>query len=276
MQEALAEPVASLTALSGGCVADVRLATLASGRRVVVKAGTPSARLDLEGAMLRDLARTPCPVPRVLACERDLLIMEHVEHDGRLGPEGQRHAAEILAALHAHSSETYGYPYDTLIGSLHQPNPPSEDWSAFFADYRLRSMARLAHEVGHLPTRTLDRIDRLCAGPLRELIGPPAPPGLIHGDIWSGNVLAHAGTVAALIDPAIYFADPEIELAFIRLFGTFGDAFFDRYHELQPIREGFFEIRSDLYNLYPLLVHTRLFAGSYAHAVERTLDRLGV
>ncbi len=276
IHEALAQHIVSLTPLSGGCVADVRLARLASGERVVLKIGTPSSRLDIEGAMLRDLAATPCPVPRVIACEPDLLIMAYVEHDGRLGAPGQRHAAEILAALHATTNETFGYPYDTLIASLPQPNTPSDDWVRFFADHRLRFMADLAHQAGHLSTRTRDRIERLADGPLRELIGTHAPPGLIHGDIWSGNVLAHAGSIAAFIDPAVSFADPEVELAFIRLFGTFDDVFFDRYDELRPIREGFFEVRADLYNLYPLLVHTRLFASGYARSVERILDRLGV
>ncbi|MBT6883000.1 MAG: fructosamine kinase, partial [Rhodospirillaceae bacterium] len=31
----------------------------------------------------------------------------------------------------------------------------------------------------------------------------------------------------------------------------------------------------DLYNLYPLLVHVRLFGGSYVSAVEKTLKQFG-
>ena len=75
--------------------------------------------------------------------------------------------------------------------------------------------------------------------------------------------------------PAIYFADAEIELAFATLFNTFGDSFFARYSERRPLRPGFFEERRDLYNLYPLLVHVRLFGGGYVGAVERILDRFG-
>ena len=54
----------------------------------------------------------------------------------------------------------------------------------------------------------------------------------------------------------------------------FGEAFFRRYGEIRPIRPGFFELRRDLYNLYPLLVHVRLFGGSYVGSVERTVRRL--
>ena len=98
---------------------------------------------------------------------------------------------------------------------------------------------------------------------------------LIHGDVWTTNVLARAGRITAFLDPAIYYADPEIELAFIGLFGTFGRAFHEAYHSLRPIAPGFFEERRDLYNLYPLLVHVRLFGGSYVGQVERTLAGYG-
>ena len=78
---------------------------------------------------------------------------------------------------------------------------------------------------------------------------------------------------AAFLDPAIYYGHPEIELAFTTLFGTFGEAFFARYGELHPIAPGFFDVRRELYNLYPLLVHTVLFGGSYGASVGRILQR---
>jgi fructosamine-3-kinase len=118
----------------------------------------------------------------------------------------------------------------------------------------------------------LGRVETL-AGRLDRWISDDARPSLIHGDMWSGNVLTKNGRIAGFVDPAIYYADAEIELAFATLFTTFGDAFFARYSELRPLRSGFFEERRDLYNLYPLLVHVRLFGGGYVGSVERTLAR---
>ena len=89
-------------------------------------------------------------------------------------------------------------------------------------------------------------------------------------------MLAKGDRITAFLDPAIYFADPEIELAFISLFDSFGRPFLDRYQEIRPIRDGFFEVRRDLYNLYPLLVHTYYFGGGYLGSVRNTLDRFGV
>jgi fructosamine-3-kinase len=260
--------------LSGGCIGDVSLAEMPDGSRMVVKSAGASGTLDLEGWMLRYLAeRSRLPVPRVIHAEPTLLVMEFVEGESRFERDAERHAAELLAELHEITSERYGLERDTLIGGLHQPNSTTVSWVEFFREQRLLFMAQEASDAGRLPARVLDRVRRL-ADKLSDLIGEPAPPSLIHGDVWTTNVLARDGRITAFLDPAVYYADREIELAFITLFGTFGRAFFERYAERRPIRAGFFETRRDLYNLYPLLVHVRLFGGGYVPQVEGILSRL--
>jgi len=121
----------------------------------------------------------------------------------------------------------------------------------------------------------MDRVEALCAR-LGDWLPADETPRLLHGDLWTGNVLVGGdGRISGFIDPAIYYGAAEVELAFTTLFGTFGDAFFARYQEHHPLAPGFFEERRDLYNLYPLLVHVRLFGGSYVDAVDRTLARHG-
>ena len=121
---------------------------------------------------------------------------------------------------------------------------------------------------------TLRRIERF-ADNLDEWLIEPARPSLIHGDIWSTNVLASDNRITGFIDPAIYYGHPEIELAFITLFNTFGDPFFQRYDERNGIAPGFFDTRRDIYNVYPLLVHVRLFGGGYWSGIEQVLSRHG-
>ncbi len=82
--------------------------------------------------------------------------------------------------------------------------------------------------------------------------------------------------IAAFLDPAIYHADPEIELSFISLFNSFGEPFFERYGEIRGLRPGFFEARCDLYSLYPLLAHVYFFGGGYLGSVRSTLRRFGL
>ena len=266
--------VLGLSPLSGGCVGDVFRADLASGVRVVVKAGETGSRLDIEGDMLNALARAGLPVPAVIHAADALLVMEYIETSGGLTESAEVHAAELLGQLHENTAPAYGLGRDTLIGGLTQPNGWNRSWLAFFRDRRLLYMAGEAHRAGRLPARTLSRIEKLAAR-LAEWIVEPARPSLVHGDAWGGNILCRDGRIAAFIDPAVYYADPEIELAFGTLFGTFGRAFFRRYGEIRALRDGFFEARRDLYNLYPLLVHVRLFGGAYVGDVERTLARFG-
>lgn len=272
IEAALGTRVRGSSVLGGGQIADVRKIELADGRTVVVKRG---ANLALEGWMLRYLAdRSSAPVPAVFVADDDLLMMEYVENDGTLTAAAEIDLADIMAGLHAITGERFGFERDTLIGSLPQPNPPADDWCGFFREQRLLAMARTAHDAGRLPAVLLRRIEAL-AGRLDRWIRNDAKPTLIHGDLWSGNILAAGPRIAALIDPALYFADPEIELAFMTLFGSVGECFFARYRERAPWRAEFFEERRDLYNLYPLLVHVRLFGGSYVAQVERTLTRYG-
>lgn len=259
-------------ALHGGCIAEVVKLTFDDGGFAVAKFAR-EGKLSLEGYMLDYLRRhSALPVPTVLAVEDDLLLLDYLDGGDALGAAAQEDAAQHLAALHAVRGDSFGLERDTLIGPLHQPNPPSDRWVEFFRDQRLLYMGRVARDSGHLPDKTFDALEAFC-GRLERYIDEPEAPALIHGDMWAGNILAKGSRISGFVDPAIYFADPEIELAFSTLFGTFGEPFFKRYDELAGLRAGFFEARRDIYNLYPLLVHTALFGGSYARSVARILAR---
>lgn len=253
-----------------GGLGKVLLVTLGGGGKLIAKLGPG---LEPEGWMLRWLAaHTLLPVPDLVHGDDALLLMEYVEAGSTVTPAVERHAAELLAALHEHTWHSFGAERDTAIGGLRQPNPPTRRWVEFFRDHRLLHMAEEARRAGRLPAVLMARIEALAAR-LERWLDEPDHPRLVHGDCWGGNVLVKGDRVAAFIDPALYYADPEIELAFTTLFGTFGDAFFARYAGFRPLSAGFWEAKRELYNLYPLLVHVRLFGGSYVGGVEATLDR---
>jgi len=263
-------PVDGATALAGSAAGRVFLVSLARGGRVVAKLG---AGLEPEAWMLRHLAsHTLLPVPHVVHAEDDLLLLDYIPAGGGITPAVEIHAADLLAQLHALSWHSFGSERDTAIGGLPQPNPPTRRWLDFFRDHRLLFMARQALAAGRLSPELMARIETL-AGRLDRWIGEPEQPALIHGDCWGGNVLVRGDRVAAFVDPALYYADPEIELAFATLFGTFGETFFARYAEHHPPRPGFWEARRELYLLYPLLVHVRLFGGSYVDDLDRIVGR---
>lgn len=266
----------AMAPLSGGCVATVVRAELPDGDMVVAKFDPSGATgLAIEGESLQYLKReSSLPVPRVISSSETLLILEYISGSAGAGPAASEDAADALAALHEVSARQFGFAFDTVIGGLPQLNPWGDSWRVFFRDHRLLAMATQACQSGALPAAMHARIQRL-ADKIDDLIDEPAAPSLIHGDVWSGNVLCDGNRVHAFIDPAISFSDSEMELAFIALFSTFGDRFYRRYAEHRPIRDEFFESRQHLYNLYPLLVHVRLFGGHYVQSVDSTLTRFG-
>ena len=272
----LQRPLHRSTPLQGGCIAEVYQLELDQGESVVAKVDT-SSKPDLatEGDMLTFLdEHSQLPVPKVIHSSPELLVMQHLPGDSHFSNKAQAHAAELLAALHAVHGESFGFHWDTRIGALHQPNPQESSWCTFFREHRIRHMADAALQEGRMPRDLHRRLMQFCEK-LDDLIEEPPAPSLIHGDVWTTNVLVQGNKITGFIDPAIYFAHPEIELAFTTLFGTFGDAFFQRYHEITPISAGFFDVRRDIYNLYPLLVHVRLFGAGYLGGIEKCIQRHG-
>jgi fructosamine-3-kinase len=271
-------PIVDLRFYATGQNANLYLVDLTDDRRLMAKImregddETPST-LEAEGWMLEYLARkTSLPVPRVHWCDANTILMDFVENSGVMSVKMQENAAEILAALHGVEADFFGLERDTTISPYIQPNHFESHWVEFFRDHRLLHMAREALNDGSIEPSTMQKIEKL-AGRIDRFIGGGVKPSLIHGDLWGGNVLLGPDKIAAFIDPAIYYADPEMDLATIRLFDTFGDAFFQRYNEIRPIRRGFDTERRYIYALYPLLVNTRGSGNRYALEIDTILKR---
>lgn len=263
-----------LVAIGGGDIARSYRAVLADGLPAMVKFNKDGqAPLSIEARMLGDLRQAGLPVPEVYACDDHTLVMAWVDAEPGFGDAAQRAAGRAIGLLHQQpAGSSFGYAYDTPIGSLWQPNEACGSWRTFFAQQRLVARARSAHASGRLPDALLDRVQRTAAD-IAQWADGDVTPSLVHGDLWGGNMMATAGG-PCFIDPAIYHGDGEVDLALATLFGSVGPAFFAGYQEVRPLRPGFFEVRRDLYNLHPLLVHVELFGGSYVESLRRTLDRL--
>lgn len=249
--------------------------TLENKDTLVAKISDGKGDLTIESQMLAYLSsHTRLPVPNVLYTSSSLLLMQFLPGNSTLSNSAEIDAARHIAALHSIQADQFGFASNTLIGPLPQPNAYSPLWIPFFRDHRLLYMARLAEEAGRLPGPIRSRLCQF-ADHLEEYLIEPDRPSLIHGDLWAGNILSNDIKVTGFIDPAIYFAHAEIELAYSTLFSTFGKPFFDAYQEQRPLEPGFFEGRRDIYNLYPLLVHVRLFGGHYVGSVDTTLLKFG-
>lgn len=265
------DKIVSIAPLSTANNAQIYRLTLGTGKLLVAKVAEYG--MDVEAWMLSYLReKSQLPIPKVYYSNEHVIAMQHIVGQQVTDEQAQRNAGELLAALHQVKADEYGLERDTMIGSMPQPNPKTKDWAAFFTEHRLLYMAREAQKEGKVDAAFVKQVEKLIPK-ISGMIKNAQAPSLLHGDVWSGNVLSSRGKVEAFLDPAVYYGDAEIELAFVKLFNTFGGSFFSRYSEIIPIRPGFYEERADVYALYPLLVHTRLFGASYARKAKKILDR---
>ena len=227
LETAVSSQIQEIAPLSGGQIGQVYRVWLADGTSLVVKFDDdPEPQLDIEGQMLQYLAEhTQLPVPAVIFSQPHLLVMEWLPGQSRFSPQAEANAAEHLAALHEISAATFGFPFMTLIGAFTQPNSPTTSWLDFFREQRIKHLMHEGLKLGRLPESFVPRLDRLC-NQLDTWLAEPERPSLIHGDVWTTNVLAENGRITAFLDPALYFGIDEMELAYIALFNSFGSPFF--------------------------------------------------
>jgi len=263
-------PVVSSEALTGGMVSRTERLTTSDNRSLILKSNSdaPADIFAREAEGLGALTVSGGPrIPTVFLVGSDLLLLEDLQPTPPQ-PHFWEEFGQRLAALHLQTGTQYGFSRDNYCGVTPQPNPWTESGCEFFAEYRLRYQARLAHDKGHLSTEDLRRAETLCER-LPDLV-PPQSPALIHGDLWSGNALCGPNGEPALIDPAAHFGWAEAELGMTLLFGGFPRAFYDAYLHTYPLAPGWRE-RVDIYNLYHLLNHLHVFGQSYLGRVQSVL-----
>jgi len=270
LREALAEPslrLARLAAVGGGCVNHAARAETTAGAFFVKwnEEGPEDLFLrEAEGLRALGAAGSELAVPRVHAAlapaagRPAMIVMEYLPPGE--GPADDEALGRGLAAVHRATAPAYGFPVPTYCGTTPQDNAWTGDWVDFFRERRLGAILRLVEEERGLPAADRRVYDRLLAR-LPSLLAHPATPSLNHGDLWSGNVV-HTTRGPGLVDPACAYADREMELGIVTMFGGFSPRFWAAYEEAWPLPSDWRE-RNPVYQLYHVLNHQRLFGGHY-------------
>ena len=274
--------------LSGGDINKAYALTLNTGDKIFMKANAKinAAFFTAEAAGLTAIASTKAiSTPKIICTGTDdgedvgysFLLLEYIKSSGKIKTYWETFAQE-LAVMHkadvatvvstpSTSSGTvgtaFGFSQDNFIGARPQQNTPASSWVSFFREQRLAPQFKAADSYftpadREKITKLLDNLDRFLI--------EPEQPSLLHGDLWSGNVMCGCDGKAMLIDPACYVGHREADLAMTELFGGFPQSFYDAYKEAFPLQPGY-EERRDLYNLYQLLNHLNLFGPTYLEPV---------
>ena len=275
IEERLSVNVLSVTPLSGGDINEVLHLKTSQGE-YVVKCNSRESYPEMFAKEAKGLKlifthgfNTPSVVDTFTNGAHQFLILDYISTEKASKTFWIRFANQ-LSLLHQNSNEFFGLDDNNFIGSLPQNNQRSATWEEFFIQARLKPLIKISFDRGLLNRSHLDMFDSLFTK-LKELI-PIEHPALLHGDLWSGNILCGTNQQPVLIDPAVYYGHREVDISMTRMFGGFDPVFLEYYNDLYPLEKGW-ENRIAIHNLYPNLVHLILFGRSYLGSIESLIKK---
>ena len=210
--------------------------------------GLDQFEVELAGLRLlseRSGVLTPAPIGIVSVGGGVILVLEAAQAVERTSHQW-REIGRTLARIHRIKWDRCGSEKQGYFGPLYQDNRPMRDWLTFYTERRLWPRLIEAIDSGNLPTETIRQIEKLILR-LPNLCIPEIEPSLLHGDAQQNNFIS-TGMGAMVIDPSIYYGNPEIDLAYIDYFQPVPDDVFVGYQEVMPIDQGFCE-RRDLWRV---------------------------
>jgi fructosamine-3-kinase len=232
----------------------VKLSTAANGQE----------QFETELAGLRILAERsgvliPTPIGTIPFQGGVVMILEGVREIDRT-PKQWRQIGQTLAQIHRNKGQQFGLDTHNYFGPLYQDNRPFPDWPTFYAERRLWPRFMGAVDSGNMSTDTIHQVEKLILR-IPKLCDPDVMPTLLHGDAQQNNFIStEAGVV--VIDPAVYYGHPEMDLAYVDYFQHVPDDLFRGYEEIFPIDSGFWE-RRELWRIYADLAIVEVDGAAY-------------
>lgn len=227
-------------------------------------------KLGLELIAKQSIIKTPKVIDSFEANQQQILLLEWIT-EGERTERFWKILGEQLAALHQVSNHFFGCSEDNYMGSVPQLNQPSNNWIDFFINQRLQPLIDKCLSQKLLASKHQTSFENLYKQ-LPSVFNQQQKPSLLHGDLWSGNFMCNQSAQPVLIDTAVYFGHPSIDLGMTTLFGGFRSEFYEAYHYHFPFPSNYKE-QWKVCNLYPLLIHLYLFGRSYLSPIENILSR---
>ena len=206
-------------------------------------------------------------IPEVIAYKNikniEILLIEWID----MHNFDQKKLGKGLGELHLKSAESnpkmFGFPVEGFIGTTDQKKGLEDNWIDCFLNLRI------IPQLLSLKSRILDKeiINKVKEKIKSELLNHKPINALVHGDLWSGNAGMDKNGKGVIFDPASWWADNEVDIAMTKLFGGFRKEFYEEYHRIFPIKNGF-EKRIIIYNFYHILNHANMFGGGYLQQVK--------
>lgn len=276
IERSFSSAIADISQAFSGTKSNSRVIRLQNGLKLFLKfqPNKDTCFSEAEGLKAINKTRT-IKTPEIIRVTETYLLMEYIVP----GPlDGSNHTllGENLAKLHSHRGKQWGFDNNNYLGPTTQINTQSRDlsWSEFFLQTRIGPQIFWLRKR-HLWPLAFDAYEEKLVAAVRERLSVVSRQecSLLHGDLWSGNILWDQEGVPYVIDPAVYYGHRECDLALPVLFGGFNDTFFAAYDKHLP-RESGHEDRMPVYILYHLLNHVNIFGPCYLLQTQKIIEDL--
>ena len=206
-------------------------------------------------------------IPEVIAYKNikniEILLIEWID----IQNFDQKKLGKGLGEMHLKSAESnpkmFGVPVEGFIGTTDQKKGWEDNWIDCFLNLRIIPQLLILNSK-ILEKETINKVKEKIKS---ELMNHKPINALVHGDLWSGNAGMDKSGKGVIFDPASWWADNEVDIAMTKLFGGFRKEFYEEYHKIFPIKNGF-EKRMIIYNFYHILNHANMFGGGYLKQVK--------
>ena len=209
--------------------------------------------------------------PKVYYLKDNILVMKFIENNNVKDKQSEQDLAFQLAQVHQIKNSSFGYEFDPPIGGLKQPSGFEKSWIDFYGNKRLRMIFEMINSTKPMPNKINQGIEKILKN-LKNLIPANPQPSLIHGDLWEGNILFQNGKIVGFIDPGIYYAHCEMEIAYLQWFKYVGQDFFKYYSEYNYLDKEYFNY-SEIYQLYYCLLNVHLWSRDYIKDVAELVRK---
>lgn len=204
--------------LSGACTNIVHKLQLSDERVMVRKTGARVQDVyEIEAKSLKELSVAKhLRVPNVYAYDEHHLHMEFIEQ----GHYDEAKSVIGLQSLHEISDYQAGFSFDTYLGHFSQPNSRGRNWHKFFWTQRMLPLLQACDSQGLVNSKLRDLFESAQIKSQTFIPSDIKEFSLLHGDLWSGNMMWDQNSQLVLLDPAVSFGVPEVDYAMALLFGN--------------------------------------------------------
>ena len=214
--------------------------------------------------------------PEIKAFNENILIIDYIKNDDSFSKNSRESFLNAVIKIHSIKSKQFGLNFDTQIGGMMQPNNQNSNWCNFFSENRINYIFELISNSNPMPSEINFKIEKLLKK-INNFLPSNIKPTLLHGDLWSGNILFFNNKFAGFIDPGSFYGHNELEIAYLKWLSPkfIDNNFIEKYNDYFEIDKNY-HIYEPIYLLYYSLMNVYLWNRLYIQEIKKILEKIKI